>query len=245
MSKTKTLIIAALAVVSGGCSNKYKYMSVSEVEEEYGRMMRGYVKFVAPDDITQELLDTFRDEDFAKCAAAKYSPGPSKEDWRDHQGVVVRYYRGLDGAKDISLWIPPEWGRLEQGDIVDFYNGKPAMTNGVAEKSIRIPMAVTATAGLMWFIVDDVKDYPMAEQAIILGIVCRATEPGCKRNTSLATTIGYARKLPNGPADYLGVAAESEQPIERRPQRFADMFALPICTTCSEDNPGVVIEGEE
>ena len=245
MSKTKILIIAALAVVSGGCSNPYKYMSVSEVEEKYGRMMRGYVKFVVPDDTYQESLDAFREEDFAKRAAAKYSPGPAKEDWRNHQLVLVRYYRGLDGAKQTSLWIPPEWGRLEQGDIVDFYNGKPAMTDGVAEKSIRIPGVVTLTAGLTWFIMDDVKDYPMAEQAIILGIVCRATEPGCKRNTSLATTIGYGRKLPNGPADYLGVAAEAGQPIERRPQRFAEMWALPICTTCSEDNPGVVIEGEE
>jgi hypothetical protein len=245
MSKTKILIIAALAVVSGGCSNPYKYMSVSEVEEEYGRMMRGYVKFVAPDDVYQESLDAFRDEDFARFAAAKHSPGPTKEDWRDYQIVFVRYYRGLDGAKQDTLWIPPEWGRLEQGDIVDFYNGKPAMTDGVAEKSIRIPAVATVTAGLTWFIIDDVKGYPMKELAVILGVVCRATEPGCERNTSLATTIGYGRKLPNGPADYLGVAAEAEQPIARVSKRFAEMWALPICTTCSEDNPGVVIEGEE
>ena len=241
MSKTKILIIAALAVVSGGCSNKYKYMSVSEVEEEYGRMMRGYVKAVTPDDTYQELLDAYgSDEAFAKLWA-----GADRKAFREYQGVIVRYYRGLDGAKQDTVWVSPEWGRLEQGDIVDFYNGKPAMTDGVAEKSIRAPRAVTVTAGLMWFIMDDVKDHPMAENAVILGIVCRATEPGCKRNTSLATTIGYGRKLPNGPADYLGVAAEAGQPIARESKRFAEMFALPICTTCSEDNPGVVIEGEE
>ena len=245
MSKTKILIIAALAVVSGGCSNPYKYMSVSEVEEKYGRMMRGYVKFVIPDDTYQEMLDTFRDEDFARFASAKYSPGRTKNDYKNHQAVILRYYRGLDGAKQTSILVEPEWGRLEQGDIVDFYNGKPAMTDGVAEKSIRVPVPTSVTAGLTWFIVDDVKDYPMKERSMILGIVCRATEPGCKRNTSLATTIGYGRKLPNGPADYLGVAAEAEQPIARESKRFAEMFALPICTTCSEDNPGVVIEGEE
>ena len=140
---------------------------------------------------------------------SSYTRNEMKKDFRF---VDVRYQSSFNEATDYLLLAHNDL-MLGFHDIVEGYTGKFNEQRLRNNETFSAP-AFLKVGGLEGAQIQSGTYEAVAKilPAVILGVVCRASDDGCSINSSPETKIGLGRKM-TGPQDYRGVKAESKQEV--------------------------------